>query len=556
MMHSRFVIMKRWRLTVYRGWSCILFWNALSTAYKCLTCYPLGNVGAARINSEGRVGWSSGIGGFLRYENAMSGNGDEYECGYGRVVPNEITPDNPLNVRIAGGGIGGLVAAKYMKQFGINVVVHEKARNFGMFGGPIQLASNALSTIKAMDSELFDRIMGNFTFTAVRVNGIKDGLKNEWYVKFAAITRVANRLSLPYTGVISRPDLHEILMEYLDDDEVVLSDAVAGYEHKENGVKLKMRNGDTNEADVLIGADGIWSNIRAQMHNEPAKPSKGKERGIISYTGVTVFAGQTLFQPEDYWDVGHKVYVGRKKYFVTSDAGQGVMQWYGFISVPEGTEIQKDKRMEFLRKHFASWSHDIHTLLNATHEEGIEQRDMFDSIPSIFRLIFKPWSKGHVTLLGDSCHGNSPMIEPQCVCMFVSYSLSLSHIILPLGGDIHTAMMPSLGQGGCQAVEDAYVLTNILKDVKRRSELPDALQSYYKQRIIRATVIQYLSRISNHLLMHYYNTPASIQFYPFRIEVPHGLVSIITSVCRPIISALVYFQFRFVIACVTLQFNP
>ncbi len=152
--------------------------------------------------------------------------------------------------------------------------------------------------------------------------------------------------------------------------------------------------------------------------------------------------------------------------------------------------------------------------------------------------------------------------------MIVSYPLSLSlslshtptykHIltILSLGGDIYIAMMPSLGQGGCQAVEDAYVLTNILKDVKRRSELPGALQSYYQQRIVRATAIQYLSRISNHLLMHYYNTPASIQFYPFRIEVPNGLVSIVTSMCKPIISTLVYFQFRFVTACITLQFNP
>ncbi len=404
MMHSRFVIMRRWRLTVYRGWACILFWNALSTFYKCVICYPLGsNVGAARINSDGRAGWSSGIGRLLRYENVMSDNGDAHER---VVVPDEITPDNPLNVRIAGGGIGGLVAAKYMKQFGINVVVHEKFRNAGTFGGPIQLASNALSTIKAMDSKLFDRIMANFTFTAARVNGIKDGLSNKWYVKFDAITRVANKLFLPYTGVISRPDLHGILLDYLDDNEVSFSDAVTGYEDKHNGVKIKMQNGDTNEADVLIGADGIWLNIRAQIYNESVRPSKSKECGTISYTGVTVFAGQTLFMPEDYWDVGHKVYVGRRKYFVTSDAGQGVTQWYGFISVPEGTEISKGERMEFLRKQFASWSHDIHTLLNATHEEDIEQRDMFDSIPSIFRLIFKPWSKGHVTLLGDSCHGN------------------------------------------------------------------------------------------------------------------------------------------------------
>ncbi len=410
-MYSRYVITKRWILNGCCVLWCFLCWSTLSTAYTCIIRYPLANVWAVRVNRERGVGWSSGIGGFLRFEHVMSGCGTEYDCGYGRVVPDEITPDSPLNVRIAGGGIGGLVAAKYMKQFGINVVVHEKAEKFEMFGGPIQLASNALSAIKAMDPGLFDRVMCNFTFTAARVNGIKDGIQNEWYSKFDAITHVANELSLPYTGVISRPNLHKILLEYLTDDEVLRSDAVVGYEHTENGAKVKMQNGNINMADVLIGADGIWSNIRAQMYNEPAKSSKGKKHGTVSYTGVTVFAGQAVFCPDDYWEVGYKVYVGPGQYFVTSDVGQGIVQWYAFIALPEGTEIHKGERVAFLREHFASWSHEIHSLLNSTYEGDIDQRDMYDCIPSISRL-FKTWSEGHITLLGDSCHGTCQGIRP------------------------------------------------------------------------------------------------------------------------------------------------
>lgn len=60
------------------------------------------------------------------------------------------------------------------------VKVIEKTNEFRRFGGPIQLASNALSTIKAIDPDFFERLMEYFTFTGIRTNGIKDGIRTEW----------------------------------------------------------------------------------------------------------------------------------------------------------------------------------------------------------------------------------------------------------------------------------------------------------------------------------------------------------------------------------------
>lgn len=62
----------------------------------------------------------------------------------------------------------------------VQVKVIEKTSEFRRFGGPIQLASNALSTIKAIDPAFFERLMEYFTFTGVRTNGIKDGIRTEW----------------------------------------------------------------------------------------------------------------------------------------------------------------------------------------------------------------------------------------------------------------------------------------------------------------------------------------------------------------------------------------
>ena len=84
-------------------------------------------------------------------------------------------PGRPLKVAIAGGGVGGLTAALCMLKKGFDVTIYEKTAAFARFGGPIQFASNALSVLKEIDDELFNRVMAKFTFTGTRACGIKDG---------------------------------------------------------------------------------------------------------------------------------------------------------------------------------------------------------------------------------------------------------------------------------------------------------------------------------------------------------------------------------------------
>ena len=84
---------------------------------------------------------------------------------------------------IAGGGVGGLSLAKALsKNPNMEVLVLERADKFKRFGGPIQLASNALKAISEMDTEIYKKIMDKFTFTGDKENGIKDGIRTEWYV--------------------------------------------------------------------------------------------------------------------------------------------------------------------------------------------------------------------------------------------------------------------------------------------------------------------------------------------------------------------------------------
>ena len=89
-------------------------------------------------------------------------------------------PGRPLKIAIAGGGVGGLTAALCMLKKGFDVTIYEKTAAFARFGGPIQFASNALSVLKEIDDELFNRVMAKFTFTGTRACGIKDGMFINW----------------------------------------------------------------------------------------------------------------------------------------------------------------------------------------------------------------------------------------------------------------------------------------------------------------------------------------------------------------------------------------
>merc|ERR1719359_2682487 len=126
-----------------------------------------------------------------------------------------VSESNPLKVIVAGAGVGGLVFASSVRKCSeIDVGVVEKASKFKRFGGPIQLASNALQVLKEMDGDdgnIYDEIMSVFTNTGDKTNGIKDGIRDDWYAKFDLKTPAESR-NMPFTCVVERPELQEILM--------------------------------------------------------------------------------------------------------------------------------------------------------------------------------------------------------------------------------------------------------------------------------------------------------------------------------------------------------
>jgi zeaxanthin epoxidase len=212
----------------------------------------------------------------------------------------------------------------------------------------------------------------------------------------------------------------------------------------------------------------------------------GKKRQGCNYSGYTVFAGETILKTNDYYETGYKVYIGPQRYFVTSDVGGGRIQWYAFFALPPGTKKApsgwggsardeqgdpEENLVEYIKSLHEGWSDEVMTVLDSTSPDSVEQRDLYDRAPEFFRS----WADGNVVLVGDAVH----------------------------------SMMPNLGQGGCQAIEDAYVLTEKLAASKSTAKIRDSLQEFYRARILRVSAVQLLSRLASDLIINAFDTPWS-----------------------------------------------
>jgi len=428
-----------------------------------------------------------------------------------------VSAEKPLRVVIAGAGVGGLALANaFVGVPHVHTTVLERTSEFKRFGGPIQLASNAMQVMKDMDADMFADIVGKATFTGNLTNGIKDGIRDEWYAMFDLKSPAADR-DMPFTCVVERPDLQQIMLDRLAPGVVRNGAGVKSY-HQEEGapVTITLENGETVEADVLIGADGIWSSIRSKMHDNP---TKGAGSGA-TYSGYTVYAGELDYAAPDNGEVGYKVYIGPQQYFVITDIGNGRYQWYAFLARPvdsAASDLLLKPGVDspdgcaagnpaYLRGVFEGWSSDVHDIIRATRNDEIEQRDLYDRPPSLR----KPWTDGRVALLGDAIH----------------------------------AMMPNLGQGGCQAIEDAMVLAEELGGLESRSHtaVTGALESYKGRRLVRSASVQGLSRFASDIIIRGFDTPAKIVDGNFE---NFNYAGIVTRLLQPILPVFFTVQFAF-----------
>mmetsp|Transcript_17915 Transcript_17915/g.16190 ORF Transcript_17915/g.16190 Transcript_17915/m.16190 type:complete len:182 (+) Transcript_17915:1-546(+) len=119
-------------------------------------------------------------------------------------------------------------------------------------------------------------------------------------------------------------------------------------------------------------------------------------------------------------------------------------------------------------------------------------------------------------------------------------------------------MMPNLGQGGCQAIEDAFILTELLSDITDKSQIPDALQEYYRKRIVRSAIVQGMSRLSSDIIISSFSTPFKLsEFLSEGLSYKYlSFPSILTWNLKSFLPTIFYLQFGYLYSFSPSSFNP
>ncbi|PWA41805.1 zeaxanthin epoxidase [Artemisia annua] len=353
-----------------------------------------------------------------------------------------------VRILIAGGGVGGLVLALAAQRRGFEVMVFEKdlsaVRGEGRHRGPIQLLSSALGVLVDIDESVAKQVMDAGCVTGNRINGLVDGLSGKWLAKYDLLTP-AIKSGLPVTLVISRMALQEILVDAVGDHIVFNKSKVVDFSQDPHKTMVTLDDGRQFEGDILVGADGIWSEVRQKLFGAQE----------ASYSGYTCYSGLAEYAPSYVNSIGYRVFLGSNRYFVASDVGDGKMQWYAFHKEAERSHDTPAGKKVRLMELFGSWCSDVTSLINKTREEMILRRDIYD------RDMIYSWGIGRVTLLGDAAH----------------------------------PMQPNLGQGGCLAIEDSYQLILELESIPKCGadaaelyEIVSALKRYEQKRILRTKI--------------------------------------------------------------------
>jgi 2-polyprenyl-6-methoxyphenol hydroxylase-like FAD-dependent oxidoreductase len=329
---------------------------------------------------------------------------------------------------IIGAGIGGLAAANALRQAGIAVEVYERSPEIREVGAGISLWANAIRALSKLGlGPALDQRSVAYTRTAIL-------RANGQPITETSLAKLAARLG-PVVVLLHRADLVSLLSQPIQ-DAIHLGRECIGFEQQPDSVIARFSNGAEARGDVLIAADGIRSSIRAQLHpNEPIRYSS-----YTAWRSVTRFATTGLTET---WGPG-------RRFGVVPISG-GQVYWFATRNAPEGQTDPPGQSKQTLLKMFEGFHAPIPALIESTGESSILRNDIVDRDP------LTTWGLGRVTLLGDAAH----------------------------------PMTPNLGQGGCQAIEDAVVLA---RSLSKHASATEALREYEAQRIARTTPIVLRSR--------------------------------------------------------------
>ncbi|TYZ14378.1 FAD-dependent oxidoreductase [Hymenobacter lutimineralis] len=333
---------------------------------------------------------------------------------------------------IIGGGIAGLTTALALQRRGLPVTVCESAPEIKPLGAGIWMAPNAMQVFHRLG--ITDKI--NAAGVPLRNIQVVDARMQP--IMRTDQEKIRRRFGYTTTA-IRRARLQEILLAELAPGTVQLAKTVAHFTQSTTGVTVDFTDGTTLRAGYLIGADGIHSVVRGQLF----PGARFGRTGHVVWRGISAVQLRPEFKQAimEVWANGVR--------FGFSEIADGLVDWFVGEYAPNPVAYPEGLKTHLLRL-FEGFAYPVGAILAAADEPRIIRNDItdFDPIPS--------WSQGLVCLIGDAAHASTPY----------------------------------MGQGGCQAVEDAYALAQCL-DQEATAE-----QAFAAMQRLRRAKAQYIVRTS------------------------------------------------------------
>ena len=325
-----------------------------------------------------------------------------------------------LKAIIIGAGIGGLTTAIALKRAGYQIEVYDRVKELRPVGAGISLWSNGVKVMNWLG--LGDEIhkIGGEMNRMTYLNKENELLNDIDLLPL--IDQVGQR---PYP--VSRSELQSMLLEQLGKEYVKLETKCIGAKEEGNQVTAIFEDGSTATGDVLIAADGVRSVLRNYVTQQKPEP---RYADYVNWNGL-VDASPELADKHSW-----VIYVGDGKRASMMPVGGD--RFYYFFGVPmeKGTVVEPQDRRDELAKLFQGWSEPVQNLIQQLNPLETNRLEIHDLDP------LEKLARGRVVLVGDAGH----------------------------------ATTPTLGQGGCQAMEDAEILCRYL--VTTNISVEDALQRY------------------------------------------------------------------------------
>ncbi len=336
-----------------------------------------------------------------------------------------------LKVVIIGAGMGGLATGTALRQIGYKVEIYDRVSELRPAGAGISLWSNGVKVVNRLG---LGKEMASIGGRMDRMEYRSHTGEQLTDISLAPLVEAVGQRPYP----VARTDLQQMLLNAFGPENVQLNSSCVAVEQNTNSVTAIFADGRTATGDILIGADGVHSTVRRHVLGND---TQRRYVGYVNWNGLVPISDDLA--PKDTWTI----YVGEHKRASMMPVGGDRFYFFFDVPLPIGTVSEPHQRQAELAGFFEGWAAPVQTLIQRLDPLKTNRVEIHDIEP-LERLV-----RGRVALLGDAAHSTAP----------------------------------DLGQGGCQAMEDAEVLTRYL--LTTNLSVADALKRYEAERKERTAAV-------------------------------------------------------------------